>query len=252
MGIAIHVVPYFKTVNWIHAAGRVGERYIRKGNKNRNKNERWTWFIFTQYFGSSTRTRKEKEHKIQDEIRSIFVFFLYIFFVWLTLPSEGFSWLFLWFSIGDFNDPGQLEIRLISLVCCCGFAFITYQSIPAAPSTPGLLLSICLPCNSRGLGISKFCPPRGPGICQPRGNHDDNDDDDDGDDDYNGNNNASSVRACTSVCSSLGLIHDPMKQNITHEFSLQIPTRLFLYSMAHSSQSFKMERELHNYNILTL
>ena len=55
----------------------------------------------------------------------------------------------------------------------------------------------------------------------------------------------------TRVCSSLGLIHDPMKQNITHEFSLQIPSRLFLYSMAHSLQSFKMERELHNYNILT-
>ena len=37
MGIAIHVVPYFKTVNWIHAAGRVGERYIRKGNKIETK-----------------------------------------------------------------------------------------------------------------------------------------------------------------------------------------------------------------------
>ena len=86
VGIAIHVMPYFKTVNWILAAGRVRERYIRKGNKNRNKIELWTWFIFTQYFGSSTRTRKENEHKIQDEIPSIFVFFLYIFFGSLSLP----------------------------------------------------------------------------------------------------------------------------------------------------------------------
>ena len=54
----------------------------------------------------------------------------------------------------------------------------------------------------------------------------------------------------TSVCSSLGLIHDPMKQNITHKFSLQIPSRLFLYSMVHSLQSFKMERELHMYILL--
>ena len=55
----------------------------------------------------------------------------------------------------------------------------------------------------------------------------------------------------TSVCSSLGLIHDPTKQKITHKFSLHIPSRLFLYSMAHSLQSLKMERELHKYNILT-
>ena len=54
----------------------------------------------------------------------------------------------------------------------------------------------------------------------------------------------------TSVCSSLGLIHDPMKQNITHKFSLQIPSRLFLYSMVHSLQSFKMERELHTHILL--
>ena len=37
VSIAIHVVPYFKTVNWILAAGRVRERYIRKGNKKQNK-----------------------------------------------------------------------------------------------------------------------------------------------------------------------------------------------------------------------
>ena len=38
-----------KTVNWILAAGKVRERYIRKGNKNRNKIERW--IIFAGYFG---------------------------------------------------------------------------------------------------------------------------------------------------------------------------------------------------------
>ena len=38
-----------KTVNWILAAGRVRERYTRKGNKTRNKIERW--IIFAGYFG---------------------------------------------------------------------------------------------------------------------------------------------------------------------------------------------------------
>ena len=44
-----------------------------------------------------------------------------------------------------------------------------HQSIPAAPSPPGLLRGICPPCQSRGWGICKFCTARGPGICQPRG-----------------------------------------------------------------------------------
>ena len=44
-----------------------------------------------------------------------------------------------------------------------------HQSIPPAPNSPGLLRSICPPCQSRGWGICKFCTARGPGICQPRG-----------------------------------------------------------------------------------
>ena len=38
-----------------------------------------------------------------------------------------------------------------------------HQSIPAAPSPPGLLRGICPPCQSRGWGICKFCTARGPG-----------------------------------------------------------------------------------------
>ena len=44
-----------------------------------------------------------------------------------------------------------------------------HQSISAAPPPPGLLRSICPPCQFRGLGISKFCAARGAGICQHRG-----------------------------------------------------------------------------------
>ena len=45
-----------------------------------------------------------------------------------------------------------------------------HQSIAPAPSPPpGLLRSICPPCQSRGWGICKFFTARGPGICQPRG-----------------------------------------------------------------------------------
>ena len=44
-----------------------------------------------------------------------------------------------------------------------------HQSIPAAPSTPGLLRGICRPCQSRGWGICKFCAARGRGICRPLG-----------------------------------------------------------------------------------
>ena len=46
---------------------------------------------------------------------------------------------------------------------------VMHQSIPAAPSPPGLLQGICPPCQSRGWGICKFCTVGGPGICQPRG-----------------------------------------------------------------------------------
>ena len=120
VSVVIHVVPYFKTVNWILALGRVRERYIRKGNKNRNKIERLTWFIFTQYFGSSTGTSTEKKTSTKYKMKSLlFLFSFFTFFCGLTLPSVGFSWLFLWFSTGDFNDPGLLKIRLISLVWCC-------------------------------------------------------------------------------------------------------------------------------------
>ena len=44
---------------------------------------------------------------------------------------------------------------------------VMHQSIPAAPSPPGLLRGICLPCQSRGWGICKFCTSQAPGICQP-------------------------------------------------------------------------------------
>ena len=46
-----------------------------------------------------------------------------------------------------------------------------HQSIPTAPSPlPGYCGAFsCPPCQSRGLGICKFCAVRGPGICQPRG-----------------------------------------------------------------------------------
>ena len=44
-----------------------------------------------------------------------------------------------------------------------------HQSIPAAPRPPGLLRGICLPCQSQGWGICKFCTARGLGISQPRG-----------------------------------------------------------------------------------
>ena len=50
--------------------------------------------------------------------------------------------------------------------------WIMHQSIPAAPSPPpGLLRGIFPPCQSRGWGICQFYPARGPGICQPRGQH---------------------------------------------------------------------------------
>ena len=44
-----------------------------------------------------------------------------------------------------------------------------HQSFPAAPSNPGLLGSICPPCQSQGWGIYKFCAAWRPGVCQPRG-----------------------------------------------------------------------------------
>ena len=46
-----------------------------------------------------------------------------------------------------------------------------HQSIPTAPSPlPGYCGAFsCPPCQSRGLGICKFCAVRGPSICQPRG-----------------------------------------------------------------------------------
>ena len=42
-----------------------------------------------------------------------------------------------------------------------------HQSIPPAPSSPGLLRGICRPCQSRGGAF--HCTARGPGISQPRG-----------------------------------------------------------------------------------
>ena len=131
------------------------------------------------------------------------------------------------------------------------FAFITHLLIPAAPIRPGLLPGFCLPGKYRGWGISKFANPGATGCAIMT--------------------TMMRMRMMmmmvmtiimvtitlvqfelgTSVCSSLGLIHDPTKQKITHKFSLHIPSRLFLYSMAHSLQSLKMERELHKYNILT-
>ena len=48
---------------------------------------------------------------------------------------------------------------------------VMHQSIPAVLSTPpppGLLQGICLPCQSWGWGICKFCTSRGPRLCQPR------------------------------------------------------------------------------------
>ena len=44
-----------------------------------------------------------------------------------------------------------------------------HQSIPAAPTPPFPLRGICLPCQSRGWRICKFCASRGPDICQARG-----------------------------------------------------------------------------------
>ena len=44
-----------------------------------------------------------------------------------------------------------------------------HQSIPAAPIPPGQLWGICVPCQSRGWGISKFGTARESGICLPRG-----------------------------------------------------------------------------------
>ena len=45
-----------------------------------------------------------------------------------------------------------------------------HQSIPAAPiPPPGQLRGICVPCQSRGWGISKFGTARGSGICPPPG-----------------------------------------------------------------------------------
>ena len=47
---------------------------------------------------------------------------------------------------------------------------LMHKSIPAVPSTPpGLLRVICLPFQSWGWGICKFCAARWPGICQPWG-----------------------------------------------------------------------------------
>ena len=51
------------------------------------------------------------------------------------------------------------------------FRAVMHQSIPAAPSPhpPRLLRGICLPFQSRGWGICKFCYAREPCICHPRG-----------------------------------------------------------------------------------
>ena len=45
---------------------------------------------------------------------------------------------------------------------------LMHQSIPPAPTPPGLLQGICPPPQSRGWGICKFFIARGLGICQPR------------------------------------------------------------------------------------
>ena len=45
-----------------------------------------------------------------------------------------------------------------------------HQSIPpAASSPPGYCGAFARLSQSRGWGICKFCPARGPGICQPPG-----------------------------------------------------------------------------------
>ena len=48
-------------------------------------------------------------------------------------------------------------------VCLC-IRQIQLRPVPSA----GLLGNICLPCQSRGWGIIKFCVARGSGICPPR------------------------------------------------------------------------------------
>ena len=46
---------------------------------------------------------------------------------------------------------------------------VLYISKSQLHPAPRLLRGICLPCQSRGWGICKFCAAWAPGICQPRG-----------------------------------------------------------------------------------
>ena len=100
------------------------------------------------------------------------------------------------------------------------FAFITHLLIPAAPIRPGLLPGFCLPGKYRGWGISKFANPGATGCAIMT--------------------TMMRMRMMmmmvmtiimvtitlvqfelgTSVCSSLGLIHDPTKQKITNSPSI--------------------------------
>ena len=46
-----------------------------------------------------------------------------------------------------------------------------HQSIPPAPSSPGLLRGICPPCQSRGGAFASFALPGGQAFLNPGGGH---------------------------------------------------------------------------------
>ena len=69
---------------------------------------------------------------------------------------------FYWREVGATPRRGE---RWVLLSLCIS----QFQLHPAPPPHPRLLWGICLPCQSRGWDIWKFCTAQGPGICQPRG-----------------------------------------------------------------------------------
>ena len=104
-----------------------------------------------------------------------------IFFLTFFEASTSYGY-FHYVSYGIFPQWFSLN-QIFGFVCYCGrknrpshgqcFMHQSILTVPCAPPPPpphsGLLRGICLPCQSGGWGICKFCAARGPGTCQPRG-----------------------------------------------------------------------------------
>ena len=79
-------------------------------------------------------------------------------------------------AIGQFSSdwPGWSSRTVIAYTRCHNIAYIRCKCNASVNSScahppPGQLRGICVPCQSRGWGISKFGTARGSGICLPPG-----------------------------------------------------------------------------------